>query len=232
PRMRRMKTIIKAILIITGLVTVFNLRAEDPAYRKFPEKELQELRNTSDYQYHRPHYQGESLWERFLKMLQEWFRELFGSGPTVRQIEITFYILALVVIVWVIIKLLGIEFHGVFRKAPAKTGIIYQVNEESLDQIDFKEQIAKALADKQWQLVIRLQYLFALKKLADKGLIKVVSGKTNHDYLYELTQESVSVPFSRLSTLFEYTWYGRFEVTENILQEAQGQFRSLEERLG
>ena len=227
-----MKTIIRSILLITGLITTAtDLRAEDPAYRKFPEEKLEELRNSGDYDYQRMLYEGESLWERFLKMLQEWFRELFGSGPTVRQIEIAFYILALAVIVWVIIKLLGIEFHGVFRKAPRQTGVAYQVNEENLDQIDFKEQITKTLADKQWRLVIRLQYLFALKKLADQGLVKVVSGKTNHDYLYELDQKPVSTPFSRLSTLFEYTWYGQFEVTENVLKEAQGQFQTLEERL-
>ncbi|MEQ9263091.1 MAG: DUF4129 domain-containing protein [Owenweeksia sp.] len=223
-----MMNIIRLVFFAISFLTGLSLSAQQAAYRRFSEDKIDELRKSGDYDYQRPVYEGESLWERFISIIREWLSELFGSGPTSSQIEVTFYLIALAILIWVIVKLLGIEVQGAFRKPLPKPAIAYQVNEENLDQIDFKEEISQALNARQWRVVIRLQYLFALKMLAGKGLITVVSGKTNHDYLYELEEESISQPFSRLSTLFEYTWYGEFEVTEHILKEAQGQFETLE----
>ncbi|NJN27553.1 MAG: DUF4129 domain-containing protein [Cyclobacteriaceae bacterium] len=47
--------------------------------------------------------------------------------------------------------------------------------------------------------------------LANKDIIDWKVYKTNHDYAYEIQDEQYRMPFSQLSYLFEYVWYGDFE---------------------
>ncbi|HAD96017.1 MAG TPA: hypothetical protein DCG19_01360 [Cryomorphaceae bacterium] len=223
-----MKSIIKYFFIIL-------LLAGDPAdardYREFSPDKVEELRESGEYDYGPRHAPRESLWDRILRAAGNWIRKLFGTGPSPYQLEVFIYIVAFLALLWAILKLFGIEYHHAFRKPPPRQRLSYDVNEEDIHKINFPEEIARALAEKQWRLVVRLQYLFALKRLADKRLVKVASGKTNHDYLYELQQEAISRPFGRLSVLFEYTWYGQFEVTEKVLDEARDEFQNLEKAL-
>jgi hypothetical protein len=57
--------------------------------------------------------------------------------------------------------------------------------------------------------------------LADQDLIIVKKGKTNHEYLYEIHDIGFRQNFSELSFMFDYTWYGHFEASKDLVETAK-----------
>jgi hypothetical protein len=67
--------------------------------------------------------------------------------------------------------------------------------------------------------------------LADKRFIRWEQGKTNHDYLAELTQQDLKTGFNELNYYFEYAWYGNFAVNHNLFLKVQDVFREWQNRM-
>ncbi len=202
-----------------------------PQYRELNSQKINRLLENDDFVYQKDSYETYGPWQRFQQKLQDILHRIFGQAPSGNTIENVFYILAALLLIWAILKILGIEMNSVFRKTPAAKKIDYQVNEENIHEIHFQKEIEKARTAGQNRLVVRLQYLWALKKLSDQNQIKVERGKTNQDYRYEVRSEGLKEPFSRLSRIFEYTWYGHFEADENVLQSSENELHKLNQHL-
>lgn len=195
--------------------------------REFNEQKLDEYRQDKKFQYEIPTPETEGPFQRFWRGVQEWFSRLLGSGATANVINILIRILIVVVFIYFIIKIFGIEVTTVFKPSKAKK-LAYEVNEEQLHSIDFENEIAKAIQEKQWRFVVRLTYLHALKLMADAELLTVKKGKTNRDYLYELSGKEIEQDFERLSFIFDYTWYGHFEANDTIVAQAQDHLSNIQ----
>ena len=96
---------------------------------------------------------------------------------------------------------------------------------ENIHEIDFSEQIAIALQNKNYRLVVRLLYLQTLKQLSDKNLIDWQPEKTNQTYVSELKQQPYHQQFVSLTNQFEYIWYGEFYIDENTFQPIYQSFQ-------
>lgn len=223
-KMKRMRTI--SILLFL-LITVGSLSAQEVdslqtqvEIRAFDQEKLNEYRQDGSFQYELPKPETEGPFARFWRGIQEWFAELIGSGTTANIINILVRVLVVVAFIYFIIKIFGIEVTTVFRPSKAQK-LPYQVSEEQLDNIVFEVEIAQAIKEKQWRFVVRLTYLHALKLLADAEWLSVKKGKTNRDYLYELSGKDIEKDFERLSFIFDYTWYGHFEANDAVVAQAQ-----------
>lgn len=190
-------------------------------FREFDPGKLERYRSDKDFEYTPSQLQEKGPFQRFLERVFNWFANLFGSGAAGTIWEIILKLVLLAAFILFIIKIFGIDAQSLFKPASKKKVMAYTVDEESLDQINFDEEIQKALQSKQWRLAIRLVYLSALKHLADTNKVVVVKGKTNHEYLYELGASDTRDNFSNLSFLFDYTWYGHFEANEPMTDKAR-----------
>ncbi|OEK05951.1 DUF4129 domain-containing protein [Roseivirga misakiensis] len=223
--------------IINGLILLFffscsalaqGLNTAEPVIeiREFNEQKLADYRANSDFQYELVKPEPPNAFERLVARVQDWFWRVLNSGTTGTIIEILWKGGLVFAFVYFIIKIFGVEVSTLFK--PSKPNKLdYEVNEEQLDAINFEEEIAKALTQKQWRFAIRLTYLNALKRMADAGLLKVKKGKTNRDYLYELSGSDAENDFERLSFIFDYTWYGHFEADDSIAAQAQEHFANI-----
>ncbi|OEK03113.1 hypothetical protein BFP97_16995 [Roseivirga sp. 4D4] len=201
--------------------------------RQFDQEKLSNYQQDSQFQYDLPQVEREGLLERAWRWIREWYANLIGNGATANIVDILFRIALVVAFVYFIIKIFGVEITTVFKPSKAKK-LPYQVSEEQLMGIDFETEIAQAIQQKQWRFAIRLTYLHALKLLADAEWLTVKKGKTNRDYLYELSGKRIENDFERLSFIFDYTWYGHFEANDVILGQAKDHFDKIQEakRLG
>ena len=50
--------------------------------------------------------------------------------------------------------------------------------------------------------------------------------KTNTDYLYEIKNPIHKEEFTYLSYLYNYIWYGEFEIDERMFQKAENRFKN------
>lgn len=188
--------------------------------RAFDEQKLNEYRQDGKFQYELPTPETEGPFQRFWRGVQEWFARLIGSGATADIFNILIRVLVVVAFIYLIIKVFGIEVTTVFKPKKAQK-LPYQVSEEQLNDIDFDQEISLALREEQWRFVVRLTYLCALKLLAASEAVTVKKGKTNREYLYELSGKDGAYDFERLSFIFDYTWYGHFEANDAIVAQAQ-----------
>jgi len=200
------------------IAACFQLQAQEPLpSREFEQNRLEELREEYVYEVAEP--QPEGAFQRFLDRLTSWFWNIVGSRTTGNILVWLFRLLLLAAFVFFILKLTGTEISTVFK--PAKPLAKLQIDEEQLSEIDFDDAIAKARQSQNWQLTVRLIYLKSLKYLWENQIIAVKKGKTNREYLYELGERSLADDFERLSYLFDYTYYGHFEATEDHVNRAE-----------
>ncbi|HEV7620551.1 MAG TPA: hypothetical protein VGO09_02390 [Flavisolibacter sp.] len=101
-----------------------------------------------------------------------------------------------------------------FRKKPAD--IVSDndtIEEEDIFNLNYDDQVKNALSVKDYRLAVRLMYLSVLKDLADNNIIIYKQGKTNREYLAEVNKSEYYRSFSSLTRIFEYTWYGKFNLS-------------------
>jgi len=197
--------------------------------RKFDQSKLTDYRLDEDYNYEAYKEVESGAFQRFINRIRNWFNLLMSSDATNQLIRYGIYLLGFVALVFFVIKLFEIESNSLFKKGKSNPQS-FEVSEESLDQIDFEESISKAEKSGLWRVAIRLIYLFALKDLADRELIVVKKGKTNHDYLYEIYGDDFKQNFSALSVLFDYTWYGHFEANKELVTKAKAHLIEIQKR--
>ena len=90
--------------------------------------------------------------------------------------------------------------------------------------VDFEKLIKNTLKSNEKRLAIRYYYLWLLKKMAEKEIIEWDAEKTNSDYLNEIQNPTQKDNFAYLSYLYNYIWYGEFELDENTFDRAIATF--------
>lgn len=168
-----------------------------------------------------------SAWTRFVEWLSYWIGQIFniGSEGTSKSVlEITVKIIAFAIIIFVIYlivkAIMNDEGKWIFGKSSDKRIINYDEIERNLQAVDFEKLIKEALKSGESRLAIRYHYLWLLKKLAAKEIIEWDVEKTNSDYIYEIKSPKLKEEFTYLSYLYNYIWYGEFELEENTLEKA------------
>ena len=226
--MKRKERIIRFLLAILSIsvcpgqavlsqATDVAQQPEEVVFRHFDAKKLEEYRSDSRYQYSpKPRTQREKgALGKLLLQIENWFTRMQGSETFWK---ILWRLVLIAAFIFFIIKIFGIEANAIFPPGTGKKRT-HEIGEEELE-VDFEEEIQKAIQSKQWRKGIRLIYLYALKHLADRGQIDVKKGKTNSDYLYGLSSGELRQNFSQLSFLFDYTWYGHFDASRAMTDKA------------
>jgi hypothetical protein len=87
--------------------------------------------------------------------------------------------------------------------------------------------LEKALDEKLYRLAVRLTYLIVLKQLSESGKIHWQADKTNRSYLDENGDKSLQQPFANLTRLYEYVWYGDFDINAGHYKDIETDFNEL-----
>lgn len=198
---------------------------------KFPSK-FKEKYNDSDFKYE-VKIDEKSIWDRFKEWLAYWFKKIFGlSDMKVSQnyVEITLKVLAALVVIYVVYLIVKIvlnkEGQWVFGKSTTKKIIHDDDIEKNLIHVDFEKLIKETLHSGNHRLAIRYYYLWILKRMSEQNIIEWHAEKTNTDYLYEINSADLRTDFQYLSYLYNYIWYGEFEMTDTTFQHAKKAFET------
>ena len=194
-----------------------------PVTVRYPSaKKLNDFRSDRDYQYNYDTRPPESPWAKF----REWFwrkvNEFFQSKAYKNFWQ--YLILAIIagLVIWLLIKADVLAF--MFPKKALDAPLDYENLVEDIHEINFESAIDEAVAQRNFRLAVRLLYLQTLKRLTDAGLIAWKPDKTNRQYVYEVANTPLHPDFDRLTTQFEFVWYGDFPVDETRFQQLKGNF--------
>ena len=179
---------------------------------------------TDDFNY-KPNKPKETGWDG----LGKWLRNLFGNqdGFWAGIFIKIFGFLVLGFVLYILISyFISKDGNFIFRKNKKTISIEDEEIIENIHEIDFKEKLMNAEKNKDFRSAIRYQFLNVLKKLSDKKQIDWNTEKTNHDYLKELKTESSKTNFAELLYIFEYVWYGEFNINEEMYQPLKNKFEA------
>ena len=122
---RHLMRIIRICLFL--LITGFSVSAQetdssnsDIQIREFDEVKLSDYRQDRSFQYELPTPETEGPFQRFWRGVQEWFANLIGSGTTAAVFDIFIRVLIVVIFIYFIIKIFGIEVTTVFKPSKAR----------------------------------------------------------------------------------------------------------------
>jgi hypothetical protein len=207
-----------------GVFAASDTADAEVVYKAFPKETVKRLQSSEDYIYPLSQgAQGLTPWQRF----KQWLRQFLSFKMDADWWEYLLYLAIFVIFIFAAIKLLGLSFNGVFGAPQKGDALPFKVGEEELGKLDFSSEIAAAVAQHNWRLVVRLRYLQALYILSEKQLVNIKQGKTNFDYLYELKPGKGKEPFAKLANLFEYVWYGDFDAEEIHVAQSENYLKTL-----
>jgi hypothetical protein len=195
----------------------------DVEIKKIDDSRFDEYRNKEEFNYFRDNISPETIWDYIKYMFQKFINYIFGDnnpiGITLKYLFIIGFITALVLF------LLKSRFRLLFYKNKnISDGILISEINEDINKLDIVDLIKNAKTDKNWRLAIRYYYLNLLKALSNKEIIIWEINKTNKDYINELKTNNYYEKFKELSYIYNYVWYGNFNIDESSFIEISLKF--------
>ncbi|MGZ4056858.1 MAG: hypothetical protein ACXVDZ_08530 [Bacteroidia bacterium] len=193
--------------------------------RKLSDEEQKKLLDNTDYKYDRVGPAPKSVWERFTEWFWRTIEKIFSTKGGKIGFNIFKFILIIAVIVIIIFLLLKNDVRALFYGKSASVQIDFSEFEENIHTINFDVLIDEAISKKDFRKAVRLHFLKLLKELTDNNLIKWQIDKTNNDYSIELANSKYSSQFKELALLYEYIWYGDFQLDESNFKATISKFK-------
>ena len=157
--------------------------------------------------------------ERESFYLQDWFRTLT-------------WIVIIGAFVAVLIWFLIASDVRLFRKKPkvfeSDTDVAIS---EDIFAVNYEQELAKAIANENYRLGVRLMYLHVLRLFAESNIIEYKIERTNSEYLFHLYNSSYYKDFFRLTRNFEYVWYGKFDISAPAFEIIRQNYTNLKIQL-
>ena len=200
-------------------------------WRKFDQEKIDEHKADSDFDYGNRPVPGESLWDRFMRWLQSILSRILYMGTETPVGKIIVYIVLGSIIIYALLKIFKVDIRRTFYSGGDRGVMDYDVHDENIHEMDFEKLIQEAIRNKEYRNAIRLIYLSSLKHLSDHQLIHWQPGKTNHDYMAEISQDNLKSNFGELSYYFEYAWYGDFPISERQFRDVNDVFNNWKKQL-
>lgn len=150
--------------------------------------------------------------------------------PPVQWLNMT--MLIVIVVLFLGILLWYLFQNNIIRKSGTIAG--QQEKEEiteNIFEIDYRKEIEAAIKAGDHRLAIRLMFLRLLKDLSQKNIIQYKQERTNFDYLSQVYRTSYYNDFFRLTRHYEYTWYGKFEVSPEVFGIIKNEFENFDHKL-
>ncbi len=142
-----------------------------------------------------------------------------------------FWTLAICFIVFILYNLFLTE--SIFKRSPLRHIVhsVQQPEENMLNHGAYERLIAEAVVNKDFRLAVRYLYLQTLHKLSMSGFIHFTPDKTNYEYVKELSGKSHQNEFASLTLNYEYVWYGKFDIDQQIFDKLQNDFKQYHQKL-
>ena len=150
--------------------------------------------------------------------------EFFGSD----LVKVIFYTLIGALIIFVLYRIIVVNDLLIFYSSKKKRSIAEQPELAELDPAIIDQKIRDAIDQKNYNNAVRYLYLKTLYALNDKKWIQFHSQATNSEYLNQMSQHKRNSEFRFLTQVYEYVWYGKFEINEQQFELVHNNFKTFQ----
>lgn len=195
----------------------------DVQLKKFDTEQLDDYRTDKEFDYtvekkgSEPSFLSR-IWNWFVRVLTKILSWLFGVEKAIGILAIIFQIIpyiVLLLILGLLIKFfLKVNMNTIISGKTERANVILTEDEEIINNKNIQSLIDKAISQKNYRLAVRYYYLLVLQKLQENELIDWEPQKTNEDYINEIKQKTIIDRFKNATYLYDFVWYGNFEINE------------------
>lgn len=202
------------------------------------ENQIEQYRSEEDFDYV-TNVEKDNWWTRFKKWINAKYNQfinwLFGDYKAnsilvaiAAVIPVLFILALLGLIAWLFSRL---NPGGKILQKPKTSEVFLSEEEELIKNEDLSALMKEAIQNGQFRLAVRYYYLQELRKLDELELIKYEYQKTNKDYSNEIRNKKIRDHFTNITKLYEFIWYGSFQVSEADFRLAEKGFIRMEDAL-
>ncbi|WP_298263153.1 DUF4129 domain-containing protein [uncultured Lutibacter sp.] len=204
--------------------------------KKFNQKALEAYKADKEFIYIEETNEVEPTWldrllnwlgRQFVKLLEWIFGVENASGIFAKILTSIPYIIAAILLFLIVKFFLKVNSKSIINTG-TNSAIVNLTNEEELiKNQDLLKLIQQAIAQNNFRLAVRYSYLNMLKQLEQQKLIVWEQQKTNEDYIKEISKQSLKKSFKELTRLYDFVWYGNFEINELEFAKATANFEEV-----
>ncbi|WP_299607875.1 hypothetical protein [uncultured Aquimarina sp.] len=190
-------------------------------------EDIPERYSDKDFDYTTAEGEAENILARIINWFFNGLQDIFGIEISPELAEILknlIYLIFIAIVIYILIRVLaGKEVASFFGK---KNNVVAPIHfsEEHIEKIDLDKLIQDALSINDYRLAIRYMYMKTLQELSVKKIIDYHFEKTNSDYQREIKNEQLRSLFKKVSYLYEYIWYGKFDLNQEKYHNAKISF--------
>lgn len=209
-----------------SIATTRPVHIQEKVNIRIPDKsKIEEYKKDARFQYKKEE-RGLSWWDRILLAINNFINNLLGTVAKSGMLSIVVLLIIVVVICLIVLKLIGVDYRTLLGKKELDKSDI-DIYTENVHEMNFDALISNALKNKNYRLAVRFLYLKNLKQMSDKDIIEWSSHKTNYSYQYEIQDPLLRSKFLETTLIFDYVWYGEFELDESKFTEVDSRMGDL-----
>lgn len=229
----------KIVLILLFAVCCFSFQSMYAVGQETQEKKVFEDDFKSRYSSRKYNYEGRKVVNSTFNTKNGENAEYDPNDPNIKEddnrsifssnfgINWIFVLILIIAVIYLANTILSEGSSGWFSSRENKSLKDYQTfNVETASTDEFLKLISDAENNNNFRLAIRYYFLFVLKNMSLKNIIKIEEDKTNAEYLQEIKHEALVRKFSTILYLYNYTWYGEFNVNALQYKTAKANFNT------
>lgn len=229
----RLSTLVLLLLFIQALFPVVCFSQDEKVepwdtnsavdYRKPPVDEIEAFKKNPNYNYDGNPEQL-SLFQRILLKILQWLIKGMSGQSWFVYIIGGFVIIGILLL---ILRILKVPFSGLFSLSQTSTvsglDMIHPAEGMTHDELEKLFRLYKS--NGAFREAVRILYLMYLKNLHQIGVLRLRINKTNRDYAQEIKDEQDYKCFRKLSRLYDYVWFGQFNIAEPEFSQIEKEFK-------
>lgn len=150
---------------------------------------------------------------------------------SVKAVSIILRVFGALIIIFVLYKIVSVYMNNdgnwVLGRKSDKINIHATNIDTNIHQTNFYTLVEESLLKNDYRSAIRYYYLLSLKRLSDKEIIEWDSEKTNYDYYQEIKNKKIKKQFKYISYIYDYCWYGEFNIEKQEFETSEKAFEKL-----
>lgn len=168
-------------------------------------------------------------------LFQRFFEWIFGAEKAADALAVFLRIvpyILLALLVYILIRFfMNANASASENGTQHKAYVGLSEEEHIIKNEDIQVLIQKALDAKNYRLALRYSYLYMLQLMSEQEVIDWQLQKTNHDYENEIQKPDLKKAFSKITRLYDYVWYGDFDIDESQYRQAEIIFSKVQKTL-
>ena len=168
-------------------------------------------------------------------LFQRFFEWIFGAEKAADALAVFLRIvpyILLALLVYILIRFfMNANASASENGTQQKAYVGLSEEEHIIKNEDIQVLIQKALDAKNYRLALRYSYLYMLQLMSEQEVIDWQLQKTNHDYENEIQKPDLKKAFSKITRLYDYVWYGDFDIDESQYRQAEIIFSTVQKTL-